>query len=57
MVVYDLKTMQACDIKENTVVALGTFDGCHLGHASVLRDAFYKAKEIGVKSLAYTFEF
>ena len=55
MTVYDLKTMQATEVKENTIVALGAFDGCHLGHASVLRNAFYRAKELGVKSLVYTF--
>ena len=56
MTVYDLKTMQKCEIKENTVVALGTFDGCHLGHAAVLRSAFYKAKANGIKCVAYTFD-
>lgn len=56
MTVYDLKTMQACKIEGKTVVALGTFDGCHLGHASVLQNAFYKAKELKIKSLVYTFD-
>lgn len=56
MTVYDLKTMQICEIKENTVVALGTFDGCHVGHSSVLLNAFYKAKELRLKSLVYTFD-
>lgn len=56
MVVYELKTMQICEIREKTVVALGTFDGCHAGHFSVLQNAFYKAKELGVKSVAYTFD-
>ncbi len=56
MTVYDLKTMQICKIKENTVVALGTFDGCHSGHAAVLLNAFYKAKEMGIKSVVYTFD-
>ena len=56
MTVYESKTMQICEIKENTVVALGTFDGCHSGHASVLQNAFYKAKELGLKSVAYTFD-
>ena len=56
MTVYDLKTMQICKIQGRTAVALGTFDGCHLGHASVLRNAFYKAKELGIKSVAYTFD-
>ena len=48
--------MQICKIQGRTVVALGTFDGCHIGHASVLRNAFYKAKELGIKSVAYTFD-
>ena len=56
MIIYDLKTMQRCEIKEDTVVALGTFDGCHKGHAAVLRGAFYLAKKIGAKSVAYTFD-
>lgn len=56
MTVYELKTMQICEIKEKTVVALGTFDGCHAGHFSVLQNAFYKAKEQGVKSVAYTLD-
>jgi len=56
MTVYELKTMQICEIKGKTAVALGTFDGCHAGHFSVLQSAFYKAKELGVKSVAYTFD-
>lgn len=56
MTVYDLKTMQICKVEGKTVVALGTFDGCHLGHASVLQNAFYKAKELKIKSLVYTFD-
>lgn len=56
MVIYDLKNNQKCEIKEKTVVALGTFDGCHAGHSSVLLNAFYKAKELKVKSVVYTFD-
>ena len=56
MIIYDLKTMQQCEIEENTIVALGTFDGCHLGHMSVIRAAYLKAKELKVKSLVYTFD-
>ncbi|MBQ7906900.1 MAG: riboflavin biosynthesis protein RibF [Clostridia bacterium] len=55
MEIYQLKTMQKCEINENTVVALGTFDGCHRGHGQVLQNAFYEAKRLGVKSVAYTF--
>ncbi|MBQ7761754.1 MAG: riboflavin biosynthesis protein RibF [Clostridia bacterium] len=55
MKVYDLKTMQITEIRENTVVALGTFDGFHLGHASVFKNAFYEAKKRRAKSVVYTF--
>lgn len=55
MKVYDLNTMQITQIKENTVVALGTFDGFHLGHASVFKNAFYEAKKRRLKSVVYTF--
>ena len=55
MRIIDLKTMQECEIKESTVVALGTFDGCHLGHISVFRSAYLMAKRQGLKTVAYTF--
>ncbi len=55
MEVFDLKTMQKTHIEENTIVALGTFDGCHYAHQRVLGEAFYMAKAMGVKSLVYTF--
>ena len=56
MKIYDLKTMQECQITESTVVALGTFDGCHIGHATVFKEAFLKAKSLKAKSLVYTFD-
>lgn len=56
MKAFDLKTMQQCTISDKTVVALGTFDGCHLGHASVFRETFLMAKRLGVKSVVYTFD-
>ena len=37
------------------VVALGMFDGVHLGHASVIRHAIDKAKQIGGTSIVFTF--
>ncbi|MBQ2809702.1 MAG: riboflavin biosynthesis protein RibF [Clostridia bacterium] len=55
MVIYDLKTMHSCDIHENTVVALGTFDGCHAGHMSVFNECRMLAHKMGVKSAVYTF--
>ncbi len=56
MIVYDLKTMQACQICEPTIVALGTFDGCHIGHMSVFRSAYLMARKHGIKTVAYTFD-
>ena len=37
------------------VVALGMFDGVHLGHASVINHAIDKAKEIGGTAIVFTF--
>ncbi len=56
MKILNLKTMQECEIKENTIVALGTFDGCHLGHISVFRSAYLMAKKRGLKTVVYTFD-
>ncbi len=55
MVIYDLKTMQVCDIHESTVVALGFFDGCHAGHQSVFMACRRLASKMGAKSVVYTF--
>ena len=55
MKIYDLQTMQECNITSDTSVALGTFDGCHLGHMSVINSAYLKAKSQKIKSLVYTF--
>jgi phosphoribosyl 1,2-cyclic phosphate phosphodiesterase len=39
-----------------SVVAIGNFDGIHLGHQEVLRYAIARAKETGAVSTAVTFE-
>ena len=39
-----------------SVVAIGTFDGIHLGHQKVLEFAISRAKEIGAVATALTFE-
>jgi riboflavin kinase/FMN adenylyltransferase len=38
------------------VVTIGTFDGVHLGHQSLLAQSVARAKELGIGSLALTFE-
>jgi phosphoribosyl 1,2-cyclic phosphate phosphodiesterase len=39
-----------------SVIAIGTFDGIHLGHQRVLRFAMARAKECGAVATAVTFE-
>jgi riboflavin kinase/FMN adenylyltransferase len=39
-----------------TVVALGNFDGIHVGHQALLRNAVNDARAIGVRSLVFTFD-
>lgn len=55
MLCYDLKTMARCEITGPSVVALGTFDGAHLGHLSVFSSCVSLAKRLGAKSVVYTF--
>ena len=56
MEIFDLKTMQRCEINTPTVVALGMFDGCHMGHIAVFQGAISEARKIGAKAVAYTFD-
>lgn len=42
-------------IEGNVSVALGNFDGIHVGHMRILEDALRYAKENGVSSACYTF--
>jgi FAD synthase len=39
-----------------SVVAQGTFDGIHLGHQAVIRTAVGRARALGVRPVAVTFE-
>ena len=55
VITYDLKSMQICEIHEPTVVALGTFDGCHAGHMSVFNSCRALSRELGAKSAVFTF--
>lgn len=42
-------------IKEDTVVAIGKFDGLHLGHKKVLAEVVNQAQKNNLKSVVYTF--
>ncbi len=43
-------------MKQPTVVALGFFDGVHLGHAALLRTARAQADSLGIPAVAMTFD-
>lgn len=41
---------------EKSVVTIGNFDGMHIGHQAIFKEAQARAKEIGALSVALTFE-
>jgi riboflavin kinase/FMN adenylyltransferase len=43
-------------LERGTAVALGNFDGIHLGHRDIFRTLVRRSRELNVKSLVYTFE-
>lgn len=43
------------DSREGAVVALGVFDGVHLGHQALFREAISFSSQLGVPSMAVTF--
>lgn len=44
------------NLSQGTAVALGNFDGVHLGHREIFRILVRRSCEIDVKSVVYTFE-
>ena len=46
--------MEQLNIKEETAVAIGKFDGIHLGHQALLKEIITAKKE-GIKSVIFTF--
>lgn len=54
-VISDLAKVDAVDIPRS-VVALGTFDGVHLGHQEILRRCAAYAKGAGARAVAFTFD-
>lgn len=51
MLLYD----DSMQLKHKTFIALGSFDGLHLGHLSLIRKTVELAKEYHCKSMVYTF--
>ncbi|MBE6018821.1 MAG: bifunctional riboflavin kinase/FAD synthetase [Clostridiales bacterium] len=50
-----IKSLDGLNITEKTSVALGNFDGLHVGHREIMRNALDTAKEKGLRSLCFTF--
>lgn len=48
-------SLENINISDKTAVALGNFDGIHIGHKVILDDAIASSKSRGLKSLCYTF--
>ncbi len=40
----------------NSIVTIGVFDGVHIGHRSIIKEAVSRAKETGAKSIVMTFD-
>ena len=48
-------SLEQLNIGQKTAVALGNFDGLHLGHKAIMDGAVNAAAELGLKSLCFTF--
>jgi len=49
------RELKDIDIKERCAVALGNFDGVHLGHQAIISQCVADAKEKGIKAAVFTF--
>lgn len=50
-----INSLDQLNIAEKTSVALGNFDGIHVGHREIMLNALDTAKEKGLRSLCFTF--
>lgn len=50
-----IRSIDAFDSSEKTIVTIGTFDGIHIGHKKILKDLIATAKKEGKKSVLLTF--
>ena len=50
-----ITSLEQLNIDGSTSVALGNFDGIHIGHREIMRNAVETAEERGLKSLCFTF--
>jgi len=50
-----INSLNELNIQDKTSIALGNFDGLHVGHRKIMEYAINSAKESGLKSLCFTF--
>lgn len=50
------ENIENINIHDNLCVALGTFDGVHIGHRKIINSTVQKANEMGIKSAVLTFD-
>ncbi|MDD5823829.1 MAG: bifunctional riboflavin kinase/FAD synthetase [Firmicutes bacterium] len=50
-----ITSLENIRIDERTVVALGNFDGVHIGHRTILEGAVSAARRMGIAAACYTF--
>ncbi len=55
MVIINEK-MENIKLEDETCVALGTFDGVHLGHQALIKESVRSARKKGIKSAVVTFD-
>jgi len=48
--------MENINLMDETCVALGTFDGIHLGHQALIKESVRSARKKGIKSAVVTFD-
>ena len=51
-----VRSVDAVDYQERSVVTVGTYDGVHLGHQAIIRALTERAKAVGGRSVVITFE-
>ncbi|SHJ44534.1 bifunctional riboflavin kinase/FAD synthetase [Tepidibacter formicigenes] len=50
-----VKDLKKINLKNNTVVTIGNFDGVHIGHQNIINKTISIAKEKNLKSILFTF--
>lgn len=51
----EINDIKINELKENSVVTIGTFDGVHIGHQKIIKTLINKAKKLKLKSVVLTF--